>query len=261
MKQLLTLFFVVAVFSLNAQLPFKVITVNGEIIATKANVTLQNGVEVYSDDNFDFVKPNSRAAMINSEKGRIVLTQQNAADAFSKAAFAPAISAVSSRSGSMASQSDLKNFFGDKLLVIDKLDVEIGADLYPMNDDAFFFVRYSYNGETINKRLPFTANVLTIKKDDIFAVDGTPIEIPEGELNLYYYKKGTETPESVLVSSFSAIFVNSTQIKPEVELIISEFKGKPQDFIVGQVYDYLTSFYGSIDKKNLEGWMKAEFGI
>ena len=50
------------------QLPYKVITVNGEIVATKANVTLENGIEVNSDDNFDFRKPNSRAAMINSEK-------------------------------------------------------------------------------------------------------------------------------------------------------------------------------------------------
>jgi hypothetical protein len=246
----------------NSQLPFKVITVNGEIIATKANVTLQNGVEVYSNDNFDFRKPNSRAAMINSEKGRIVLTEQNATDAFSKAAFAPSISAVSSRSASMVSQSDLKNYFSSKLLVIDALEVNIGSDLYPLTENSFFFVRYSYNGETINKRLSFTGNKIVIDKAEILTVDGKPITLPEAtELSLYYYKKGSETPESVYISSFQPNFVSTSDIKPEVAIIVEEFKGKPSDAVIGEVYDYLTSFYGSVDKQDLEIWVKKEFGL
>ncbi len=244
------------------QLPFKVITVNGEIVAVKANVTLQNGLEVLSNENFDFKKPNSRAAMINSERGRIVLTEQNANDAFSKAAFAPAISAVSSRSSTMINQADIKNFFSDKLLVLDKLEVKIGSDLYPLNENNFFFVRYIYNGETINKRLPFKGNMLFVNKADIYTVDGKTIEPPDkNEMNLYYYRKGSETPESVFISSFTPIFVRTNDIKPEIAIIIDEFKGKPTDQIIGEVYDYLTSFYGSIDKAMVEKWVKAEFAL
>lgn len=244
------------------QLPFKVITVNGEIVAVKANVTLQNGLEVLSNENFDFKKPNSRAVMINSERGRIVLTEQNATDAFSKAAFAPAISAVSSRSSSMVSQADIKNYFSNKLLVLDKLEVKIGSDLYPLNENSFFFVRYTYNGETINKRLPFKENVLFINKADIYTVDGKAIEMPDkNEISLYYYRKGSETPESVFISNFMPIFVKTNDIKPEVSIIIDEFKGKPTDQIIGEVYDYLTSFYGSIDKSDVEKWVKVEFEL
>lgn len=245
-----------------AQLPFKVITVNGEIVAVKANVTLQNGIEVLSNENFDFRKPNSRAAMINSERGRIVLTEQNATDAFSKAAFAPAISAVSSRSSSMVSQADIKSYFSDKLLVIDRLEVKIGSDLYPLDENNFFFVRYTYKGETINKRLPFKGNSLVLDKAEIYVVDGKPIESPDkNELGLYYYRKGSQTPESVFISSFSPAFVKTTDIKPEIAIIVDEFKGKPADQIIGEVYDYLTTFYGSIDKAILEKWVKAEFGL
>ena len=129
--------------SLYSQIPYKVITVNGEIVATKANITLQNGVEINSDDNFDFRKPNSRAAMINSERGRVVLTEQNATDAFAKAAFAPAISSISSRGGSASSVADLKSIFEEKVLIIDKMELKVGTDIFPMMDEKFFFIRYS----------------------------------------------------------------------------------------------------------------------
>ena len=248
--------------ALFSQVPFKVITVNGEIIATKANVTLENGVEVNSDDNFDFRRPNSRAAMINSERGRIVLTEQNAADAFSRAAFAPAMSSVSSRSGAVSSLSELQSVFTNKMLIIDEIDLQVGAELFPMEDQKFFFIRYSYNNETINKRLPFKGDVLTIDKDELFVVDGKPIPGPDSkEVTLYYHKKTDDTPESILITSFEPIFVSSESLKPEVKIIIDEFQGEPTEKVLAEVYDYLSSFYGNVDRTHLECWLKKEFKL
>lgn len=247
---------------LHSQVPFKVITVNGEIVATKANVTLQNGVEIYSDDNFDFRKPNSRAAMINSERGRIVLTEQNAGDAFSKAAFAPAISSISARSGSVSNLADLKTTFEDKVLIIDKLELKVGADVFPMEDQKFFFIRYIYNDETINKRLAFKGDTLIIERAELFSIDGKVIENPNvTQLSLYYYRKGNDQPESLLINTFEPVFVQREHIKPEIDIIINEFKGKPFDVILSEVYDYLTSFYGKTDKDYLEKWLKKEYKI
>jgi hypothetical protein len=245
-----------------AQVPFKVISVNGEIIATKANVTLQNGVEVQSDDNFDFRRPNSRAAMINSEVGRVVLTEQNAADAFARAAFAPAMSAVSARSGSVTNMAELQNIFSDKVVIFDKLEVKVGAEYFPMDQKRFFFIRYTHNNETINKRLAFKDDVLIINKDELFVVDGQPLEnIEAKQLSLYYYKPTEERTESVLINSFEPIFVVTQQIKPEIQVIVDEFKGEAGEKVLAEVYDYLTSFYGKVDRENLEAWLKREFKL
>jgi len=248
--------------SLYSQIPYKVITVNGEIVATKANITLQNGVEINSDDNFDFRKPNSRAAMINSERGRVVLTEQNATDAFAKAAFAPAISSISSRGGSASSVADLKSIFEEKVLIIDKMELKVGTDIFPMMDEKFFFIRYTYNNETINKKLSFRADTLIIDKNEVFTIDGKLVESPEvKEFNIYYYSKNNDNAESLLINTFEPIFVNTNQLKPEVDIIINELNGKPFDTILAEVYDYLNSFYGKIDKDCLSTWLKKEYKI
>ncbi len=244
------------------QLPYKVITVNGEIVATKANVTLENGIEVNSDDNFDFRKPNSRAAMINSERGRVILTEQNAADAFSRAAFAPAMSSVSSRSGAVSSIVELQNIFANKMVIINKLDLQVGADYFPMEEQKFFFIRFTYNSETINKRLPFKGDVMTIDQAELYVVDGKPIPAPDTkEVSLYYHKKTDDQPESVLICTFEPVFMNGEILKAEVKVIVDEFEGQPSDKVLAEVYDYLTSFYGNVDRTHLEQWLKKEFKL
>lgn len=248
--------------TLFSQVPFKVISVNGEIIATKAKVTLENGVEVNSDDNFDFRRPNSRAAMINAERGRIVLTEQNAADAFSRAAFAPAMSSVSSRSGAVSSIAELQSVFTDKMLIIDEIEVQVGQELFPMEDQKFFFIRYSYNNEIINKRLPFKGDILKIDKDELYVVDGKPISSPDTkEVSLYYHKKTDDKPESILIASFEPVFVSGESLKPEVKIIINEFDGQPNEKVLAEIYDYLKSFYGNVDRTHLETWLKKEFEL
>ena len=248
------------VFVVSAQVPFKVITVNGEIIATKANVTLQNGIEVSSDDNFDFRKPNSRAAMINSERGRIVLTEQNASDAFSKAAFAPPISSISSRSATLSNIADLKNTFDDKVLIIESMKLKVGADEFPMEDNKFFYIRYTYNDETVNKKLTFVNDTLIIDKDELFSVDGKAIDNSGvNQVSLYYYRKGEQKPESILINTFEPVFVNSQQLKPEIDIIYKELKGKSSEMLLSEIYDYLNMFYGKIDKEDLKVWLKKEY--
>jgi hypothetical protein len=245
-----------------AQLPFKVITVNGEIIAVKAKVTLENGVEVNSDDNFEFRRPNSRAAMINSERGRIVLTEQNVADAFSRAAFAPAMSSVSARSGPVASLSDLQNVFSDKILIIDRVELQIGADYFPMDEQRFFFIRYKHKNEVVNKRLNYKGDLLFIDMNEVLQVDGKPIkEDDASDFALYYHKRSDSSPESVLISSFSPVFLRTNQVKPEIAVIVNEFRGADGEIILAEVYDYLSSFYGKVDKPNLERWLKKEFNL
>lgn len=248
-----------------AQNLYKVISVNGEILAKKANVKLQSGVEVKSDDNFAFLLPNSRAALINSKYGRIILTEQNANDAFSKAAFAPAISTVKTRgaiSNFIATKPELVSLFSDSLVIIDKLEVKISNALFPMNSNAYFFIRYSYKGEEINKRLTFKSDTLILDKNELYTIDGAPIPNPDVHaMKLYYYEIMGENAKATFISSFNLVFVSSEKLKSEVKVIIDAMQKEHYDKILSEVYDYVNSFYGSMDKAYLEKWLIKEFRL
>ncbi|MFH2141538.1 MAG: hypothetical protein ABIJ97_03885 [Bacteroidota bacterium] len=264
-KTYIFLIFILAGAYLNSQTPFKVISVNGEIVAKKANITLQSGIEVKSDDNFAFIKPNSRAAMINSEMGRVILTEQNSASAFSKAAFAPAMSAVSTRGFSnelLTSKLQISTYFNEKLLVIDNLKIRINSKTFPMNENSYFFIRYMYNGDEINKRLSYKSDTLIIDKNELYTVDGKPIPNPDVEsMSLYFYEIIDDNSKATYISTFDLLFIPNEQLKSEVQVIIDACKKKPYDTIIAEVYDYFTSFYGAIDKTYVESWVNEEFDI
>lgn len=247
---------------LHAQTPFKVISVSGEIIAKKTNVTLQSGIEVKSDENFQFVKPSSRAALFNSKYGRILLSEQNSTDAFSKAGFAPAMGTVTTRGTSnqfLLSKSDLSKYFNDKLLVIDKLEIRISNQAFPMNDKAWFFIRYMYNGDEINKRLSFVNDTLVVDKKELYTVDGKPIPNPDiTGMKLYYYENLGDNSKATLISSFDLIFIPAEQLKQEVGIILSEMEGKSYDETVMEVFTFLTDFYGAIDLSYIQSWLAEE---
>ncbi len=246
-----------------AQSPFKVISVNGEILAKKANVKLQNGIEVKSDDNFSFVVPNSRAALINPDLGRVILTEQNATNAFAKAAFAPAISTVKTRGtvdGLITTKMQLSTFFSETLLIIDKLEIRISDLMYPMNNNGYFSIRYTYKGEEINKKLNFSTDTLIIDKKELYTIDGKPIPNPDiNEMKLYYYEIVGDNAKAAFISSFSVVFISNEQLKGEVEVIISSLKGKPYDKIFAEVSDYINSYYGSMESSYIDSWLKEQF--
>ncbi|HOU98086.1 MAG TPA: hypothetical protein PLP65_04500 [Bacteroidales bacterium] len=255
--------FIVMSIQLYAQNPYKVISVNGEILAKKANIKLQSGVEVKSDDNFAFMIPNSRAALINPKLGRIILTEQNATDAFSKAAFAPAISSVKTRgmiSNSIVSKNQLVSMFSDHLYVIDKLEIKINQSLFPMNNNAYFFIRYTYKGEEINKRLSFKSDTLILDKNSLYTIDGVPIPNPDvSEMKLYYYEILGENAKATFLSAFNLSFIDGEKLKSEVKIILDAIAKESYDKKMAEVYDYVTQFYGTVDLEYLENWVNKVF--
>lgn len=264
MKKLFFLGFILMIGSaVNAQSPFKVISVNGEILAKKANQKLQNGLEVKSDDNFSFIVPNSRAALINPDLGRVILTEQNATNAFAKAAFAPAISTVKTRGsidGLITTRLQLSTFFSENIYIIDRLEMRISNAVYPMNNSGYFFIRYNYKGEEINKRLAYAGDTLIIDKKELYTIDGNPIPNPEvNEMKLYYYEIVGDNAKAAFISSFNIVFVPAEQLKSEVEVIIGSLKGKPYDKILAEVSDYINSFYGTMEPSYIESWLNKEF--
>jgi len=264
MKKIFALCISVMIFTtVFAQSPFKVISVNGEILAKKANQKLQNGLEVKSDDNFSFIVPNSRAALINPDLGRVILTEQNVTNAFAKAAFAPAISTVKTRGsvdGIITTKMQLSSFFSENILIIDRLEIRISDMVYPMSEKGYFFIRYNYKGEEINKRLSFNSDTLVIDKKELYTIDGTPIPNPDvEEMKLYYYEIVGDNAKAAFISSFNILFISNEQLKGEVDVIVSSLKGKPYDKILAEVSDHINSFYGTMEPSYIDSWLSKEF--
>lgn len=262
MKKLITFSLVVLLsWTASSQDLFKVINVNGEIFANKANANLESGIEVASDDEFDFIAPNSRAAMINSELGRVILTEQNSEDAFARAAFAPAMTSISTRGTAVASTAELQHLFTGNMIIIDRLELKINSQYYPMDDKNFFYINYIYENEPVNKRLSFKNDIMIVDKAELFSIDGNPIDHSGVEnLKLFYYVK-QNIPESTLIAEFDMGFVDGEQIKPEVQIIVQELNEKPFDVIITEVHEYLKAFYGVAVRTNLESWLDSEFNV
>ncbi len=262
---------------------FKVISVNGEILAQKANLKLQSGINIPSDEKFLFIVPNSRAALINPKLGRVILTEQNSNNAFSKAAFAPPISTTSTRGISKSlfeetgvsysfnnhsilvivnSINQLKTMFSNELIIIDQLELKLNIPTYPINQNQYFFIRYLYKGEEINKKLKYKNDTLIINKKDLYTVDGQPIPNPDvNEMKLYYYEIMDENVKLSQISSFNLIFIDSEVLKKECSIILETLHNQPKQQKIQEIYDYVCSYYAPIDYDYLKVWLSNHFDL
>jgi hypothetical protein len=165
---------------------------------------------------------------------------------------------ISSRSGSLSNSADLSTNFSGKYVVLDNQRIPIDRRNYPMDKDHFFFLRYIYKGEEINKKLAFSGDTLTIDKLNLLTVDGKPIPGADNTSIKLFYRKGTE---SLFISDFDLIFPDMKQLKKEIEIILTEIKEKPVKTKIGEINSYINEFYGKVQRENLTGWLETNFGI
>lgn len=242
-------------FCINAQDNYKVIKVNGTIVVQKTNAALQMGTVFGEDDELQFKTTNARAAVINPNKGRFVLMPSNNDVAYAKANLTPAMSNISSRAGAMISRIDIENHFSGKYAILDKVEVKINPSLFPMTDSKFFFIRYDYKGETINKKLPFVADTLIIDKKELLTIDGQPIPNPNITKMEILYMETDDNNKRTLISEFDPIFLDGDELIGEVKIILDEIADKTREEKLDEVIAYITEFYGKPNKENIEQWL------
>jgi hypothetical protein len=142
--------------------------------------------------------------------------------------------------------------------VIDKISFVIGRKNFPMDQNHYFFLRYKFKGEDINKKMKYSGDTLFIEKSSLYTVDSNPIEGPDTPAVRLFYNDGTK---SSLISEFNLIFPDTELLKNEVKVIIDGLSGKTAAEIRNEVLAYVSEMYGKTDKENLSGWLKKEFGI
>jgi hypothetical protein len=242
----------------NGQNDFKVIKVNGSILIRTRGISLETGTVFSEKEDLLFRSEDATAAVINSQKGRLIITAKNHDLAAASSNYLPSMYNISSRAGLISKSSDLSSLFSGRYVALDRQGTKIDKETFPMDKDHFFFLRYSYKGELINKKLDFSGDTLIIDRSTLFTIDGTPIPSADNTSIKLFYRKGDE---SVFISEFDLIFPDMNQLTKETKIILDEIKGKSVDEKINEVGSYINEFYGRVPRENLTEWMKKRFGI
>ena len=252
---LLLLFISIESFSQNN---FKVIKVNGTIVLKTKGTSLETGTEFSEKEDLLFRSEDATAAVINSQKGRMILTNKNHDLSSAKSNYLPSMYNISTRGGALTNLIDLRNHFSGKYVVINRLAIEMDKKNFPMDNEHFFFLRYIYHTEEINKKLSYSGDTLIIEKKSLFTVDGNPIPSPDNTSVKLFYRKGSE---SIQVNEFDLIFPDIRQLKNEIKIILSEMKAKTAKEKIEEINAYINESYGKVNRENLVSWLETSFGL
>jgi hypothetical protein len=244
--------FLIISFSSFSQENFKVIKVNGTIVLKTKGVSLETGTVFNEKEELLFRTDDANAAVINQQKGRLIITSKNHNLAAASSNYLPAMYNISSRGVAFGDQANLQELFSGNYVVLDRQGVTIDTETYPMDKDHFFFFRYIYKGEEINKKLSYSGDTLIIDKKGLYTVDGNPISSPDNSLIKLFYRKGTE---STLISEFNLIFPDTKQLKEEVTVILESMPDRTTSQKIAEVNSYINDQYGKIYKGDLLSWL------
>jgi hypothetical protein len=244
--------------NVSAQDNFKVIKVNGTILIKSKGTSLETGTSFSEKEDLLFRTEDATASVINSKRGRLILTNSNHNLSDSKSNFLPPMYNISSRGGSLINMIDLQNHFSGKYVILGKEKIELNRNNFPMDNDHFFYLSYIYKGEEINKKLSFSDDTLIIDKNSLYTVDGNPIPSPDNTKIKLFYRNSNE---SVRINEFDLIFPDTKQLKNEVGIILDEIKSKSFKDKLNEVDSYINEFYGKIYREELAVWLQKNFGL
>lgn len=260
MKTLFTSLVFLCAFSLISygQEDFKVIKVNGSIMMKTNNVSLQTGTVFSEKETLVFGTDEASAAVINAQKGRMILTSKNHDLSAASSNYLPAMYNISTRGGSLANLIDLQNHFSGKYVVLDRSEIVLDDLSFPMDKDNFFFFRYVFKGEEINKKLEYSADTLILDKKSLYTIDGKPIPRPDNTAIKLFYRTGDK---SIQINEFNLIFPDTKKLKEEVKIILDIMNERTPKEQVGEINAYLYEEYGKVYQQNLTSWLNDNFGL
>lgn len=166
--------------------------------------------------------------------------------------------AMEGRSGIIASLFELESYLAQfqedtsAMLIVDELQMRLSKNAFSEEKKRYFFMRYQYRGESINKRLAFrndvaSPSVLTLVLDtSLLKVDKKPVKLSETSgWQLFYYDEKKE--ESVLVGD---LFINILQLKELREVcLLKPLLGNA--FNQAFLQNYLAAVYGRTYDDNM----------
>jgi hypothetical protein len=260
------IFLLIVGFSIEAaycQDNFTVIKVSGNIVIERTGSSLSSGTAFSQNENLLFKIPESRAAVINPQRGRYLLTSENLEEfRNSKSNFLPAAGKISTRGTGLNNKIIApKDQFKGNYLFFDEVKMVIDTTIYPMSQKKFFYLTYDYKTRTINKKLAFKQDTLLIKRNELLTVDGKEIPDPQiNQMKLVYLTEGKDFV-STDVCTFNPIFPDLKTMAKELKLLLDQMGNKTYNERLGEITAFITEFYGKPDEESLIKWLDVNLGF
>lgn len=171
--------------------------------------------------------------------------------------------------GAISSKTEFANIFkpitNNKLLadtntfaiIGDTLKIDVPHSIYKMDNEHFFYVKYTYNKSIEKIQLKFEGESLIVDKVGIYEIKGKMIE-PQNMTLCYYDMTGAE-PVSYAITDFKPIFIDFSEFEEGVELIAKAMKDNSLENISNVEGLVLEAIYGNYYRTNLEENLKKIF--
>lgn len=250
---------------------YTVLAVKGEIISEKTGQPIKEMDEICATDKLTFSSQNSKASVFSSEQGTFVIKlgdkkKKDALTAFVGSVLFSGKEKLSTKNIDF-DELDLINInfyekeFGNEYFVIRESKILVDSKLYPMDENNFFYVKYLFDGNEIEKKLKFDKDTLLIDKD-IYKTEEFDIN-PEkiDSVSLYYFDKGKNN--HLRLTSFSLAFADDNILKSELSNYITILKKyNLNDYLITeQVINFIYDMYGNVNWHDIRSYLAEKFSI
>lgn len=268
------IFFFVALFglvTLGFAEQYNVLHVKGEIRLEKTKTQLKPGDVINSEDKVIFGSPDALAALFSPSKGRFTLSSTKKGDdfgdefvAYVKSNLFPAKKGLSTRAaGMLKNEIELEQHFSkENYLVLGTTKIRISPDAYPMKSNAFFYLRFEYEGEEVNKQLLYEGDALVLSAEHILQVDNQAIKAEQvDEYHLFYYDAASTVSQRIC--EFTPVFPEEEMMISSLELMIKGLKseGKTKEEIRSEIDGFVAEYYGNADAEALTEWLSVNLAF
>ena len=241
---------------------FIVLHVKGEIKVKSTGKALKPSDRVGEEERVVFGSPDALAAVMHPTKGRFLMKpvqdqdkEQNELVSFVRSTLVEGTGRASTRAGKLNNdlafqqlfRANPQKYFGGRFAFIgDTATFEVSAEAYPLTASDFFFLRFQYRGETINKKIPADSNQIRFAAAELFRIDGQPIQAEDasGFQLLFRHSKAAT---SRLICDFSPVFVNIAELKEEFRLLRPYLEELPTQEKVAEFQAYMADAHGKAD--------------
>ncbi|MEQ9301707.1 MAG: hypothetical protein RIF33_24215 [Cyclobacteriaceae bacterium] len=235
---------------------YTAIHVMGKIYLPDRQEYLKRGTKILETENLEFQSVNAKAAMLSSARGRYVIQPGSKSISTNNLAFAlssvitPVKGQMSTRAGSINNALDFEKQLGEAPVawLNEELSFEVSSNAYPIDEDKFFYLAYTYQNETINKKLSNEDQSLKFVKSEVYRVDDQPVASDAvSDMELYYYD--TQKGEAQLVVKPQLVNVTPEEL--------STLRSSVGEGSTSELLEFINSLYGKCSVDELEQAMTS----
>lgn len=261
-KKLVIISFILSLsFFVKGQNVFYVIRCEGKISISGKELKPKD--RVFEGSVIKFSSINDKLYVVHTSMGSIIL-QPNESEkkegeflTIIKDKYLPQKKTTSTRDAMIfQSIDDFQMYFqGNDYLLTTESTFLIDTTKFKLSDKHFFFIRYEYQNEIINKKLRYLGNEIFLIKEELFEIDEIAVNPTlANKYELYYYDK--EKLESYYISDLHFKVVEIPVLMEEIYLIKQLINDT--EATESCIFQYLKTAYGNFNKKEIARILKNE---